>query len=85
MDRGLTLAQIILTDHVQNMHGSLGINMNTWHDNNKSQGLSEITKSLKTAITTSLLCMQFIATSSITKIHSKILWKGNMAYYQRHI
>ena len=34
MDREQQYLQNILTDHAQNMHESLGNNMNIWHKNN---------------------------------------------------
>src|SRR3954469_283684 len=85
MDRSNTQAQNSLTDHAQIMHRSLRNNRNTWHKNNSSQGLSEITKSLKSATSGDLVCMLVLVTTSIAKIHENILWKANMAYYKTHV
>src|SRR4051812_46887927 len=85
MDKANTQVQNTLTDHAQIMHGSLGNNRNTWHENNSSQGLSENTKSLKSATSSDLVCMLVLVTTWITKIHGKILWIGNMAYYKTHV
>src|SRR3954464_13948574 len=85
MDLENPKVQNTLTDHAQNLHRSLGNNMNTWHKNNSSQGLGEITKSLKSATSSDLVCMLVLVITSITKIHGKILWKGNMAYYKTHV
>src|SRR4051812_27250813 len=71
--------------HAQNMHGSLRNNMNMWHQNNNSQGLSEITKSLKSTTSTSLLCMLVLVTTETTKIHTKIPWIVDMAYNKSHV
>src|SRR3954467_5210710 len=85
MDRENPYAQNNLTDHAQNMHRSLGNNMNTWHKNNSRQGLSENTKSLKSATSSTLVCMLVLVTTKVTKIHGIILWKDNMAYYKTHV
>src|SRR3954470_21101288 len=85
MDRANTQVQNTLTDHAQIMHRSPRNNMNTWHENNSSQGLSEITKSMKSATSSALVCMLVLVTTKITKIHGIILWKGNMAYYKTHV
>src|SRR3954462_12769652 len=85
MDIANTQVQNFLTDHAQIMHRSPGNNMNTWHKNNSSQGLGEITKSRKSATSSDLVCMLVLVTTSITKIHGKILCKGNMAYYKTHV
>src|SRR3954463_10958324 len=85
MDRENTQVQKTINDHAQIMHGSLRNNMNAWHKNNSSQGLSEITKSLKSATSRYLVCMLVLVTTSIKKIHGKILWIGKMAYYKTHV
>ena len=45
-----------------------------------NQGLSEIAKSLKSALTNALLCELVLVTTHITKIHGKHLCKDGMAY-----
>src|SRR3954471_21124754 len=85
MDRARHILQNTLTDHAQIIHGSLRNIMNIWHRNNKSQGLSEITKSLKSATSTPLLCMLVLVTTEIRKIQTKIPWIVDMAYNKSHV
>ena len=47
--------------------------------------LREITKSLKSEILRSLLCMLVLDTTEITKIHGLHHWKVGMAYFKTHV
>ena len=68
-----------LTEHLQNMHGSLCSIKFTWQQNNSRQGLREITKSLKSETLRSLLCMLVLVTTEITKIHGIHPWKEDIS------
>ena len=58
--------------------------MNIWHiDKNRSR--TEISKSLKSALTDALLCKLVLVTTHITKIHGKHLCKDGMAYSKTHV
>ena len=85
MDREPQYQQIILTDHPQKRHGSLGNNMNIWHIDKTDQGLSGIAKSLKSALTNAPLCKLVLVTTHITKIHGSHLLKDGMAYNKAHV
>ena len=67
------------------MHGSLGSNMNTWHKNNGRAVTKNISKSLKSATISKLLCMLELVTTKITKIHGKHPFKDGMAFIKTHV
>ena len=50
MDKAQPHVKIIYTEHTQKRHGSLCINMNTWHKNNSRAMTQWNSKSLKPAI-----------------------------------
>ena len=77
--------QNILTEHHQNMHGSLCSIKLTWQQKYSRQGLGEITKSLKSEILRGLLCMLVLVTTEIPKIHGIHHWKYSMAYNKTHV
>ena len=77
--------QNILTEHLQNMHGSLCSIKFTWQQNNSRQRLREITKSLKSETLRGLVCMLVLVTTEITKIHGIHLCKDGMAYIKTHV
>ena len=77
--------QNILTEHLQNMHGSLCSIKFTWQQNNSRRGLREITKSLKSETLWSLLCMLVLVATEINKIHGIHPWKYGMAYFKTHV
>ena len=85
MDRAQQYLQNILTDHSQKRHGSLCINMNTWHKNINRAMTSNISKSLKSATTSKLLCMLVLVTTEITKIHGIHPCKDDMTYFKTHV
>ena len=85
MDQLQLQIQNILTEHLQNMHGSLCSIKFTWQQNNSRQGLREITKSLKSETLRSLVCMLVLVTTEITKIHGIHPWKDGMAYNKTHV
>ena len=85
MDQLQQYLQNILTEHLQNMHGSLCSIKFTWQQNNSRQGLGEITKSLKSETLRSLVCMLVLVTIEITKIHGIHQWKDGMAYNKTHV
>ena len=85
MDQLQQYLQNILTEHLQNMHGSLCSIKFTWQQNYSRQGLGEITKSLKSEILRGLLCMLVLVTTEITKIHGLYPWKDGMAYFKTHV
>ena len=79
MDQLQQYLQNILTEHLQNMHGSLCSIEFTWQQNNSRQRLGEITKSLKSETLRSLVCMLVLVTTEITKIRGIHHWKDGMA------
>ena len=79
MDRAPQDEQIILTDHPQKRHGSLGNNMNIWHSDKIRTRTSRNSKSLKSALPNTLLYMLVLVTTLITKIHGIHPWKYGMA------
>ena len=85
MDRAPQYLQNILTDHAQKRHGSLGSNMNTCHKNNDRAETYNISKSLKSATISKLLCMLVLVTTEITKIHGIHPCKDGMAYNTTHV
>ena len=44
-----------------------------------------LTKSLKSEILRSLLCMHVLVTTEIKKIHGLHQWKDGMAYFKTHV
>ena len=85
MDQLQQYLQNILTEHLQNMHGSLCSIKFTWQNNNSRQGLGGITKSLKPETLRSLVCMLVLVTTEINKIHGIHLCKDGMAYNKIHV
>ena len=85
MDQLQLYLQNILTEHLQNMHGSLCNIKFTWQQNYSRQGLREITKSLKSETLWDLLRMLVLVTTEITKIHGLHHWKDGMAYFKTHV
>ena len=79
MDQLQLYLQNILTEHLQNMDGSLSSIKLTWQQNNSRQGLREITKSLKSETLWSLVCMLVLVTTLITQIHGIHPCKDGMA------
>ena len=59
--------------------------MNTWHKNYSRTMTRNISKSLKSATLSKLLCMLVLVTTNITKIHGIHLCKDGMAYYKTHV
>ena len=80
-----TIATKLLTEHLQNMHGSLCSIKFIWQQNNSSQRLGEITKSLKSETLRSLVCMLVLVTTEITKLHGIHHWEDGMAYNKTHV
>ena len=85
MDQLQLYLQNILTEHLQNMHGSLFSIKFTWQQNYSRQRLREITKFLKSELLRDLLCMLVLVTTKITKIHGLYHWKDGMAYFKTHV
>ena len=85
MDQLQQYLQNILTEHLQNMHGSLCSIKFTWQQNYSRQGLRENTKSLKSEILRGLLCMLVLVTTEITKIHGIHHLKDGMSYDKTHV
>ena len=85
MDQLQQYLQNILTEHLQNMHGSLCSIKFTWQQNYSRQGLGGITKFLKPETLRSLVCMLVLVTTEITKIHGLYHWKDDMAYFKTHV
>ena len=85
MDRAQLYPQNILTEYNQKEHGSLRRHMDTWQQNNSRNRLGEITKSLKSETSRSLVFMLVLVTTEITKIRGIHLCKGGMAYIKTHV
>ena len=85
MDQLQQYLQNILTEYLQNMHGSLCSIKFTWQQNNSRQRLGEITKSLKSETLRGLVCMLVLVTTKITKIHGIHHWKDDMAYNKTRV
>ena len=85
MDQLQQYIQNILTEHLQNMHGSLCSIKFTWQQNYSRQRLGEITKSLKSETLRSLVCMLVLVTTDITKRHVIHLCIHGMAYIKTHV
>ena len=68
-----TYLQNIITEHLQNMHGSLCSIKFTWQQNNSRQRLGEIIKSLKSETLRSLVCMHVTIHLDALIIVAKVL------------
>ena len=65
----------------------MDISVDTWIHDNKIIAVtdSKLTKSLKSEISRSLVCMLLLVTTEITKIHGIHLYKYGMAYIKTHV
>ena len=59
--------------------------MNIWHKNNDRAETWNISKFLKSATLSKLLCMLVLVTTKITKIHGIHPCKDGMAYSKTHV
>ena len=85
MDQLQQYLQNILTEHLHIMHGFTCIIKLTWQHNVADSDLAEITKSLKLATTSTLLCMLVLVTTGHIKMHELHHYNDGMKMLLNHV